>query len=433
MKRNSKKRYRVFTYMGIILGTAGLGVGGLTLLRRSIPDQVQVSEQGEVPELFHQAFDSLITCQKISSEKNILSDQTKVSAVSSSAQSVVSTDMSEMSYTISYELFGKIPLKTVNVSVVPREKVYVGGTPIGIYLDTDGVYVVETGEITDKSGNTCCPAEHIVKSGDYIQAVNGEQVTTKEELIACIGKCQGEKVILDVEREGKSVQLKLQPVLDEEGAYRAGIWVRNDTQGIGTLTYIDEDGNFGALGHGISDIDTGELLQISDGVLYDAEVVSIVKGIQGKPGELAGIIHYSSGYQIGHITENCKNGLYGTVSALPALAEGKEKLEIAYRQEVEVGPATILTTVDGTCREYEVEIREVRLNGKDVNKGMILEVTDPELLELTGGVIQGMSGSPVIQNGRIVGAVTHVFVNDPAKGYGIFIENMLDAAGHQCR
>lgn len=428
MKRNSRKRCRNRIYVWLILGTAGLGMSGLSLLRRNIPDQVQVSEQGEMPEFFHRAFDSWITCQRVSNNEGIPTNQTEVSAAASSGTPVVNQAAERETYSLNYELFGTIPLKTVHVNVVPREKVYVGGTPIGIYLETDGAYVVETGEITDQSGNSCCPAENILRSGDYICAVNGEQVATKEELIACIGKCQGEKVILDVKREGEDVKLKLQPVQDEDGTYRAGIWVRNDTQGIGTLTYIDEEGKFGALGHGISDIDTGEVLSISDGVLYDAEVISIVKGTQGTPGELAGIIHYSSGYQIGTIEANCKNGLYGTVSGLPSLTKGKELVEIAYRQEVKEGPAAIWSTVDGTCREYEVEIKEVRLNGKDVNKGMIVEVTDPELLELTGGIVQGMSGSPVIQNGRIVGAVTHVLVNDPTRGYGIFIENMLEAA-----
>ena len=170
------------------------------------------------------------------------------------------------------------------------------------------------------------------------------------------------------------------------------------------------------------------MLQIGDGVLYDAEVVSIVKGLQGTPGELSGVIHYSDGYQIGTITRNAENGIYGSVCAFPSVVKDQTLYEVAHKQEVEQGAATILSTVNGTCEEYEVEIKEIRLNGKDVNKGMVIEVTDPKLLELTGGIVQGMSGSPIIQNGRIVGAVTHVFVNEPAKGYGIFIENMLERA-----
>ena len=308
---------------------------------------------------------------------------------------------------------------------MPRKKVYAGGTPIGIYLETDGVLVIDTGTITGKDGRECCPAENIVRSGDYIQEVNGEKVSTKEELIACIGKNNGDDLVLEVDRKGEQVRLSVTPVLDQEGKYRAGIWVRNDTQGIGTLTYLEEDGSFGALGHGISDVDTGELLDVKGGTLYDADVVSVVKGKQGSPGELSGVIHYSEGYKIGEIEKNEKNGIFGKVSSLPALVRDTKMYEVAHKQEVQTGKASILCSVDGACKEYEIEIKEIRVNGKDVNKGMVIEVTDPELLEKTGGIVQGMSGSPIIQNGRIAGAVTHVFVNNPAKGYGIFLENMM--------
>ncbi|MCD7745825.1 MAG: SpoIVB peptidase [Lachnospiraceae bacterium] len=306
-----------------------------------------------------------------------------------------------------------------------RKKVYLGGTPIGIYLETDGVFVVDTGSIVSADGSTCCPAEHIVKTGDYIQAVNGKSVTTKEELVDSILSCAGEALVLDVERAGEQISLKVVPVMDSDGEYKAGIWVRNDTQGIGTLTYIDEEGRFGALGHGISDVDTAELLNIQSGALYSAEVVSVVKGTAGTPGELSGIIHYSENNRIGTIETNLENGIYGSITGFSQAVSDQTLYETAFKQEVEEGAASILCTVDGTCREYEAEIKEVRPNDSDVNKGMVIEVTDPDLLELTGGIVQGMSGSPILQNGRLIGAVTHVFVADPAKGYGIFIENML--------
>lgn len=312
-----------------------------------------------------------------------------------------------------------------SASVTERKKVYLGGTPIGIYLETDGVFVVDTGTITAEDGTDCCPAKDIIQSGDYIQAVNGELVNTKEELIACIAKYGEDALILDVDRQGEQISLKVTPVRDSEGEYKAGIWVRNDTQGIGTLTWVDEDGYFGALGHGISDVDTAELLNIQGGILYGAEVVSVIRGSAGTPGELAGIIHYSESYKIGIIEENNENGIYGRVTGFSLAVQDQTLYETAFRQEVETGPATILCTVDGTRREYDIKIREVRLNGSDVNKGMVIEVTDPELLELTGGIVQGMSGSPILQNGRLIGAVTHVFVADSTKGYGIFIGNML--------
>ena len=257
---------------------------------------------------------------------------------------------------------------------------------------------------------------------------DGKTLETKEELIDCLGMSGGKSVQLQVERDGERITCSVAPVLDESGAYRAGVWVRNDTQGIGTLTYVDEDGHFGALGHGISDIDTGTILAIDGGTLYDADVVSVVRGQEGAPGELAGVIHYSEGYKIGTIEKNQQNGIYGTISGFSLLADKMEQYEVAYRQSVTTGPAQILCTIGECCEAYAVELKEVRRTGGDVNKGIILEVTDEKLLARTGGIVQGMSGSPIIQDGKLIGAVTHVFVNDPKKGYGIFIEDMLETS-----
>ena len=417
---NARKKYRRFVCFLLFLSILALGYCSVAAIRNEIPDAVRISEYGELPELFHNRLDSAISV-RIQEEKAGAGSEN-----SGGSASTVSASEGKDSYTLSCLLFGAIPLKTVSVSVTPRPRLYAGGTPIGIYLETDGVLVVDTGTITTEDGGSCCPAENIVKSGDYIQSVNGEAVATKEELVACIGKSNGADVILDVERAGEQISLRLQPVQDEQGQYRAGIWVRNDTQGIGTITYMKEDGTFGALGHGISDIDTGEILDVCGGTLYDADVLSVIKGQQGLPGELSGVIHYSEGYKIGTIEENCSAGIFGRVANLPGLIQDKQQYEIAYKQEVEPGEAVILSSVGGECREYQVEIKEIRMNGTDENKGMILQVTDEELLNLTGGIVQGMSGSPILQNGKIVGAVTHVFVNDPAKGYGIFIENMLE-------
>ncbi len=421
---NVRQKYRGFVCILLGLGIVGLGVCGLAAVRAQIPSQMQVSDAGELPELFHNAFDRLIT-KEISAGEKLSPETEKTGTTLMEVGETLNETAVPETYKIMYRLFGKIPLKMVTVSVVPRKYVYVGGTPIGIYLKTAGVMVIETAEIRGEDGSMCCPAENIVKSGDYIRSVNGVETDTKERLVECISACGGEDVVLAVDRAGEQISLKLHPVKDESGAYKAGIWVRNDTQGIGTLTYVDEKGNFGALGHGISDIDTGELLDISGGTLYNADVISIIKGSQGVPGELAGVIHYSEGYKIGEIEENRKDGIYGRTIGFPAMSEKMQLFETAYKQEVVQGPATILCSVDGERGEYEVEIREIRLNGSDVNKGMVIEVTDPELLALTGGIVQGMSGSPILQNGRIVGAVTHVFVQDAKKGYGIFVESML--------
>lgn len=398
---NARQKYRRFVCFLLILSVIGLGICGWAVVRESIPDVILVSDENELPVLFRNGFDSLISGKRVEADAAGDDGMQETTAVDLSGSTAFRQAMGAESktaddggiradYAVSYSLLGKIPLKTVSVSVVPREKVYIGGTPIGIYLETDGVFVVETGKVINCAGEECSPAENIVKSGDYIQAVNGEDVSTKEELIACISRCDGEDLILDVQRSGEQIRLRVQPVQDENGTYKAGIWVRNDTQGIGTLTYVDESAHFGALGHGISDVDTGALLDIRGGTLYDADVISVIKGKQGTPGELSGVIHYSEGYKIGEITENRQNGIYGTIVGLPDIAQEMELYETAYKQEIEQGAATILCSVDGTCRQYEVEIREIRLGGSDVNKGMVLEVTDPELLELTGGIVQGM-------------------------------------------
>ena len=237
-------------------------------------------------------------------------------------------------------------------------------------------------------------------------------------------------MILGVVRDGENIPVSLTPVKDTEGKYRLGIWVRDDTQGIGTLTYVDKNGRFGALGHGISDVDTGSLLKIGQGRLYQAEILGIQKGTSGNPGELAGLIRYEPGKVIGSVSQNSEKGIYGIYSGSTS-AVNLQKMEIAYKQELETGPASVLCCVDGTVKEYEAEITKIDMNHEDSNKSFVIHITDPDLLDLTGGIVQGMSGSPVIQNGKFVGAVTHVFVQDAATGYGIFAETMVENEKNQ--
>ena len=192
------------------------------------------------------------------------------------------------------------------------------------------------------------------------------------------------------------------------------------------MTYIDSRGNFGALGHGINDVDTSTLLDTNDGTLYETEIVSIRKGENGTPGEMTGMIMYTDSRILGDITENTERGLFGVCNQKAMGMATANPLPIAFKQEIQEGYAQIISTVDGTTQYYDIEITGVRLDNNNINRGIELTITDPELLEITGGIVQGMSGSPIVQNGRIVGAVTHVLVNDPTRGYGIFIENMLE-------
>ncbi len=318
-------------------------------------------------------------------------------------------------------------LKEVSVQAVERVSVIPGGVPIGVYLETHGVYAVGTSEVAAADGLLREPALQILQAGDYILAVNGKSVEDKDELIACIQANKTETMVLRLNREGEELQVRVNAVQTEEGDYKLGVWVKDDIQGIGTLTYMAQDGSFGALGHGITDSDTGELLDAAGGSLYDTTILDIVKGVRGTPGELSGSITYSERHVRGTILRNTEAGIFGEADGVLAAELSDETVEVAFKQEVEIGTAVLRSAVSGELKDYEIEITEIRLNESDVNKGMVFRVTDGELLDLTGGVIQGMSGSPILQNGRLVGAVTHVFVNDPAKGYAIFAETMVSA------
>lgn len=333
----------------------------------------------------------------------------------------------EDTYQACCNLFGVIPLKTIEIQVVKKSNLIPGGIPVGIYVQTDGIFVIGTGKLETPNGLVDSPAKNLIKTGDYITSFQGEKIQTKEELVEKLSGCCEKEVILGIRRNQEEMELAIRPIYQEDKA-QLGIWIRDDTQGVGTLTYVTEDKKYGALGHGVSDADSQVLVEIADGHMYDCEILAIIKGEAGTPGKLAGKIVYSEEYLYGEVLQNLNGGIYGTANERLMNRVDHIPLPIALKQEVQEGKATIMCSVDGSLKEYEVEIRKIHRGEDDVNKGMELVVTDEELLELTGGIVQGMSGSPIIQNSRIVGAVTHVLVNDPTRGYGIFIENMLEAA-----
>jgi len=275
--------------------------------------------------------------------------------------------------------------------------------------------------VTLQDGTNAEPAKGILRSGDYIVGINGKNGITRKDLSDAITE---DILKLTIKRNERLIHVQIQPVQDASGDYKIGTWIRTDAQGIGTITYMTSNGNFGALGHGITDIDTGLLMEISAGTLFDAEVLSVIKGKNGAPGELIGIIRQSGISQIGQITTNCSRGIYGQVKR--GMVDGGETIPIGLKQDVELGAATILCQVDSSVREYEIEIERIELGRTNDNKGLIIRITDEALLQKTGGIVQGMSGSPIIQNGKLIGAVTHVLISDPTRGYGIFIENMLE-------
>ncbi len=367
---NRLKIYRRFLIAALLLAVIMLGIFGFCYMRNQVPDEIWISEEEE------QTLD--------------------------------------------------VGLKEVSVRVVKRERVIPGGIPVGIYLETSGVYVVGIDAVQTSDGFYAEPAGQAVQPGDYILAVNGRKISDKKELIACVQANQTGIMILKLRRNEEEIQVRVHAVESEDQDYKLGIWVKDDVQGIGTLTYLTQDYRFGALGHGITDTDTGELLEIADGSLYETKILNIVKGERGTPGELSGVITYANRFRKGSILKNTRVGIFGQADAGLAKELTGTPVEVAFRQEIRTGPAVIRSSVSGELKDYEIQIQEVRFNESNENKGMIFKVTDPELINLTGGVIQGMSGSPILQDGRLIGAVTHVFVNDPTKGYAGFAENMLE-------
>lgn len=298
-----------------------------------------------------------------------------------------------------------------------------GGCTIGIKLYTDGLLVVGLADIPTESGKIS-PAKHEgIDKGDIITHINGKKIETATDFSKSIQNIKREPVILTVLKNGSEAQKTVTPVLyPETGEYKLGMWVRDSAAGIGTVTFILSDGAFAALGHGISDIDTGEILKIKSGEVVGNRVLSVLKGTRGEAGELRGM--FTSTFD-GIIYSNCNSGIFGRLSKIPV--SGPE-LEFGSSDEVKIGEASIYSTVEGEkTEEFKIRIEKIQERNKS-GQNMVIKVTDPRLLQKTGGIVQGMSGSPIIQNGKIVGAVTHVFLDDPERGYGIFIENMLGEA-----
>ena len=317
----------------------------------------------------------------------------------------------------------------VSAGNISNATVILGGMPVGIYMKTDGVLVLGTDEIEAEDGLKYEPAKNLLREGDYIVGINGKEVMTKNQLVLQVSKLDSPEAILKIRREGELIQVKMNAVKVAEQRYKLGVWVKDSMQGLGTITYLDEDGEFAALGHGIYDTDSSDLLEIRDGRLYQTDILGVKKGVKGSPGGIEGVIIYNSRNYLGKIEQNTDLGIYGRLEEVDSVVEEERRVPVANKKEIEIGKASIYCTVGENIEEYEVEIEQIDFYPREQNKGMVIRITDESLLEKTGGIVQGMSGSPIIQGGKLVGAVTHVLVNDPTRGYGIFIENMLDAVG----
>lgn len=328
-------------------------------------------------------------------------------------------------YEIRLKLLGIIPVSSVKVQVVDELEVRLLGMPFGMKLYTEGVLIIDLTEVKTKNGIEK-PAERAgLKKGDYIVSVNGNPVRSNEEFSFVIENCQGQTMTLGVKRDKTTLKITVKPVLsDETNSYKLGIWIRDSSAGIGTLTFYSPANDvLCGLGHGICDEDTGELMTVETGEMVFAEIVGVVKGESGAPGQLKGTL---TNKVMGEIENNCELGVYSKSKK----SFGDCRLvDIALRQEVKEGKAYILCTVDGDSPKLyscDVKIRSSSFYSKTQN--LVVTVTDEELIEKTGGIVQGMSGSPIIQNGKLIGAVTHVLIDEPTKGYGIFAENMLETA-----
>ncbi len=330
---------------------------------------------------------------------------------------------------LALKLFGLITLRKIPAYVEDRRVLFPGGQAVGISIYTEGVLVVGISGFRSHSGEYVCPAQNAgIKAGDVILSVNGVPVSSSEELKGMLPPGAGTVRIL-LERSGARIETELRPEISENGDPRIGAWVRDSTVGVGTLSYYDpKDGSFAALGHPVTDADTGSLLKVKDGRLVFADIIGVTKGRRGAPGELHGTFD-SSSFPLGEIDLNTELGIFGRLfsEAMPFL--GGDGAEIAFPDEVHIGDAYLITSADGSLKIYSCRIVRTGRQKEPAPKGLVIEITDPGLIELTGGIVQGMSGSPVIQDGRLAGVITHVLVNDPTKGYGAYAYWMIDRNG----
>lgn len=316
-------------------------------------------------------------------------------------------------------------IKTVEVMAIPKEiQLYPGGNVVGIKLQTNGPLVVGFSDIENEEQKPYSPSkESGINLGDVILAINEIEINSSEFLAETLNSLKLDELDVKIERDGKILYKKVKPVKTSDGKNKIGLWVRDSTAGIGTVTFIDpETGLYGALGHPITDVDTGDIIKISKGNIVNSSIVNVKRGEKGNPGELKGVF-INDDIKLGNVKHNTKYGIFGEYSLENFYGE---KLSIALKDEIQEGPAKIISTIDNDePKMYDVVIEKLLQQDNPSSKSMIIKVVDEELLEKTGGIVQGMSGSPIIQNNKLVGAVTHVLVNKPDTGYGIYIEWML--------
>ena len=362
----------------------------------------------------------IIGISLVSKNKNYDTILTSTESIEENTQELGTTNLE-------VKLFNTFNVKDIDVSVIKRTKVIPVGQVAGLKLYTTGVLVVGMSEIKGIDNKKYKPYENTgIQEGDTIVQIENDEITGTKELIQKVNSSKGKELNLKYVRDGKILECAISPVKTSTSEFKLGLWVRDSAAGIGTMTYYEpETKNFAALGHGITDVDTGKLINISNGQFITTKVLSIIKGEDGAPGKIQGSISEQS--NIGTIKKNSIFGIYGVAEDVQKIKiDPNKKMNVATRNEIELGEATILCSLDDEkTKEYKIQIEKIYLNNNYDNKSMLIKVTDKELIEKTGGIIQGMSGSPVIQNGKFIGAITNVLVNDPTKGYVVFGDLMI--------
>lgn len=414
-----KKQYRRCLFAALCINLFLMGGCLVKLYADQLPNRIKVMVGKETGFDFH-----IPASASIYETKETISQNHSIQTVQMNRPFFISSDNTG-SYIVQVKLFGMFDLKQMQLDVIKDKKVIPCGNTIGIYIKTDGVLVLGTESIEGSDGLQYEPARNVVKAGDYIKKVNKIPVHSKEELTNIVKKQGDSPIILEIVRKNKIISVKVNPVLSKKaGTWQLGIWVRDNSQGIGTLTYISKN-SFGALGHGIHDIDTGGMMTVEGGYLFDSKILSIKKGEKGKPGEIVGVVSYDFERLFGVIQKNTDYGIYGEIKEEIHEKVQQDEMEIALKQEVKKGKAVIRSGISGKIEDYDIEIIDVDATNKNLAKGMVIKITDPRLLSMTNGIVQGMSGTPILQNGKVIGAITHVFVQNSTQGYGTFIENML--------
>ena len=369
------------------------------------------------------------TSQAINNTNQTISNtnQTNTSqTISNNSQTISNTNQAKIDkigkIDYSLNLFKMFPVKNISVNVIPRTTVVPVGKAIGMKLYTEGILVVGMSEIEGKK-----PYEKSgIQEGDIILQINQNEIDTTEDLMKVVNESNGSAVSIKYMHGEKTATTSITPIKNANNEYKLGLWVRDAAAGVGTLTFYEPSSKmFGTLGHGILDVDTSGLIKIENGELVTTNILSVVKGEKGSPGEIRGTIE--SGYTIGDISKNTEFGVFGKLNVPSYIGiSNKNEIEVCPREEIQLGKAQIICELENGKREYyDIEIQKIFINNNKDNKSFLIKVTDENLIEKTGGIIQGMSGAPIVQNGRFIGAVTHVLVNDPTLGYGVFADLML--------